>query len=59
MMKLSYEEQLNDHLETIKVLQDQLRAVEIARSAEFDVIKEKYDKLALEESENMKSYHSH
>lgn len=41
------------------MLEERLKDTEIARAAEFDVIKEKYDQLAVEESENMKSYHSH
>ena len=59
MTKLNYEEQITTHLGTIKVLEEKLKAVEISRGVEFSVIKEKYDKLAAEESENMKSYHSH
>lgn len=31
----------------------------MARGVEFEVIRQKYDRLAVEESENMKSYHSH
>ena len=34
-MKLSYEEQISTHLNSIKMLEEKLKAVEVSRGVEF------------------------
>ena len=59
LLKLNYEDQIHSYQKTIELLEKQLKDVEISRKAEFQVIKEKYDKIQAEEAENIRSYHSH
>ena len=59
MLKLNYEEELANMQKSVTLLERQLKDVEVSRNAEFQIIKEKYDKIQAEEAENLKSYHTH
>ena len=59
LLKLDHDQHLSSLHKTIALLEKQLQEVQLSRNSEFQVIKEKYDRLAVEESESLKTYHSH